>query len=51
MKELGFNGGMIPNNAIGKFNEVFISSSFVYSDTYDSLTNYLSLYKKGSPWA
>ena len=51
MKELGFNGGIIPNNAIGKFNEVFISSSFVCSDTYDSLTNYLSLYKKVSPWA
>ncbi len=29
MKELGFNGGMIPNNAIGKFNEVESTPNFV----------------------
>lgn len=51
MKDLGFEGGMIHNNAISKFSEVFISNSFLYDDTYKSLSNYASLYKQGSPWA
>ena len=51
MKYLGFEGGLIPNLAIKKFNEVFVSSSFMYSNTCDSLLNYALLYEMGSPWA
>ena len=51
MDELGFKGGMIPNNAVSKFSEVFISSSFTYWGTYSSLLNYANLYDQGSPWA
>ena len=51
MKDLGFKGGMIPNNAIPKFNEVFVSDSFTYWNTYASLLNYANLYDQNSPWA
>ena len=51
MKDLGFKGGMIPNNAISKFSEVFMNSSFTYSGAYSSLLNYAILYVQGSPWA
>ncbi|MCH5210576.1 MAG: RHS repeat protein [Oscillospiraceae bacterium] len=51
MKNLGFNGGWVPNNAIPKFSEVFMNSSFTYAGAYSSLLNYATLYKQGSPWA
>ena len=51
MKDLGFKGGMIPNNAISKFGEVFMNSSFDYWDAYRSLLNYADLYAQNSPWA
>ena len=51
MKGLGFKGGLIPNNAISKFSEVFMSNSFGYGSTYNSLLNYSSLYRQGSSWA
>lgn len=51
MRGLGFDGGMIPNNATSKFSEMFISSSFTYWGTYSSLLNYASLFAQGSPWA
>lgn len=51
MKDLDLKGGVIPNNAISKFSEVFMNSSFTYSEAYSSLLNYAKLYKQGSPWA
>ena len=51
MKNLGFNGGMIPNNAIAKFGEVFMNSSFAYAGSYYALLNYATLYVQNSPWA
>lgn len=51
MKELGFSEGMIPNNAIAKFNEVFMSNSFLRGNTIESLVNYAKLYNEHSPWA
>ncbi len=51
MKNLGFKSGMIPNNAISKFNEVFMNSSFTYSGAYSALLNYSRLYAQNSPWA
>lgn len=51
MKDLGFKGGMIPNNAISKFSEVFMNNSFTYSGAYGGLYNYAYYYSIGSEWA
>ena len=51
MSTLGFKGGLIPNKATTKFAEVFMSNSFTYGNTYNSLQNYASLYVQKSPWA
>lgn len=51
MKDLDFKGGMIPNNAVPKFKEVFMNSSFTYEGSYSDLQNYATLYAQGSPWA
>lgn len=51
MRELGFKGELIPNNAISKFSEVFMNNSFTYKGVYSSLSNYASLYAQNSPWA
>ena len=51
MRSLGFKGGLIPNNAISKFSEVFMNSSFTYNGAYSGLSNYASLYAQNSPWA
>ena len=51
MRELGFKGGMIPNNAISKFNEVFMNQSFKCDVAQNALSNYVRLYNQGHPWA
>ena len=51
MKDLGFKGGLKPNNATSKFAEIFMNSSFTYSGAYSALKNYATLYAQGSPWA
>ena len=51
MRALGFKGGLIPNNAISKFSEIFMNSSFTYNGAYSGLSNYASLYAQNSPWA
>ena len=51
MRTLGFKGGLIPNNAISKFSETFMNSSFTYNGAYSSLSNYASLYTQNSPYA
>ena len=51
MKDLGFKGGLRPNNATSKFAEVFMNSSFTYGGAYSALLNYATLYVQGSPWA
>ena len=51
MESLGFNGGLIPNNATSKFSELFMNSSFTYTDAHSSLLNYAKLYVQKSPWA
>ena len=51
MKNLGFKGGLRPNNATSKFAEVFMNSSFTYGGAYSALLNYATLYVQGSPWA
>ena len=51
MESLGFNGGLIPNNATSKFSELFMNSSFTYNDAHSSLLNYATLYVQKSPWA
>ena len=47
----GLQGGMIPNNAVSKFTEIFMNNSFTYAEAYSSLANYATLYKQGNPWA
>ena len=44
MKELEFNGGIIPNNAMPKFAEVFINSSFTREGAYERALNYATLF-------
>lgn len=51
MKNLGFKGGMRPDNAASKFAEVFMNNSFTYGGAYSALLNYATLYVQGSPWA
>lgn len=51
MTALSFNGGMVPNNAIDKFSQVFMNSSFTLAGAKPSLINYVRLYAEGSPWA
>jgi len=51
MKDLGFKGGMVPNNAKPKFAEVFINKSFTYSGAYADALNYATLYVQKHPWA
>jgi len=51
MTGLGFKGGMIPNNAISKFNSSFMNSSFTYSGAYAGALNYATLYVQGSSLA
>ena len=51
MRGLGFDGGMIPNNATSKFSEMFINSVFTYNEAWWWLNNYVNLWNEGSPWA
>ena len=41
----------LKSNAISKFSEVFMNSSFTYNGAYSGLSNYAFLYAQNSPWA
>lgn len=51
MKDLGFNGGMRPDNAAPKFSQHFLNSSFTYDGAYSGALNYATLFVQKSPWA
>lgn len=43
--------GIIPNNFVDKFSEIFMNTSFTYLPAYYNLKDYARAYDEKSPWA
>ena len=41
----------MPNEAVSKFNEMFMNSSFTFSGAYGGIYNYAYYYNRGSSYA